>query len=114
MRFRERRFSSNLGRVRGLGPVRDRDEVSPATVPGILVVYHRPDYRLTPRPFADAATVREHIHSFARNSRFPVWEVNTDLGFPARLREVHPTVLVLHYSLFGPGATCSARRCTRS
>ena len=77
--------------------------MNPATVPGILVVYHRPDYRLTPRPFADAATVREHIHSFARNSRFPVWEVNTDLGFPARLREVHPTVLVLHYSLFAAG-----------
>jgi hypothetical protein len=77
--------------------------VTPTTVPGILVVYHRPDYRLTPRPFADAATVREHIHSFARHSRFPVWEVNTDLGFPRRLREVHPTVLVLHYSLFAAG-----------
>jgi hypothetical protein len=77
--------------------------VTTTKVPGILVVYHRPDYRLTPRPFADASTVREHIHSFARNSRFPVWEVNADLGFPPRLREVHPTVLLLHYSLFATG-----------
>ena len=35
-----------------------------------------------PRPFTDAATVWEHIHSSAAHSRFPVWEVNTDLGFP--------------------------------
>lgn len=77
--------------------------MSATVVPGILVVYHRPDYRLTPRPFADAATVREHIHAFARHSRFPVWEVNADLGFPDRLRDIHPTVVVLHYSLFGAG-----------
>ena len=70
------------------------------TVPGILVVYHRPDYKLTPRPFTDAATVREHIHAFAAHSRFAVWEVNTDLGFPSQLTKVHPSVVFLHYSLF--------------
>jgi hypothetical protein len=71
--------------------------------PGILVVYHRPDYRLTPRPFTDASTVREHIHSLREHSRFPVWEVNTDLGFPEGLRDAHPAVVFLHYSLFGTG-----------
>jgi hypothetical protein len=77
--------------------------VSPTTVPGILVVYHRPDYRLNPRPFEDAATVREHIHAFAANSRFPAWEVNTDLGFPEGLETARPAIIVLHYSLFGSG-----------
>jgi hypothetical protein len=77
--------------------------VSSTQVPGILVVYHRPDYRLTPRPFTDAATVREHIHSIKAHSQFPVWEVNTDLGFPGGLRDVHPAVVFLHYSLFGSG-----------
>jgi hypothetical protein len=76
--------------------------VTPGTVPGILVIYHRPDRKLTRRPFADAATVREHIHSFATHSRFPVWEINTDLGFPAGLNKVHPSVVFLHYSLFSP------------
>jgi len=77
--------------------------VSSTQVPGILVVYHRPDYKLTPWPFTDAATVREHIHAFRTHSQFHVWEVNTDLGFPAALRDVHPAVVFLHYSLFGSG-----------
>ncbi len=76
--------------------------MSPTAVPGILVVYHRPDNRLRLRPFADAATVREHIHAFAEHSRFPVWEHNTDLGFPPGLTEVHPQIVFLHYSLFSP------------
>lgn len=76
--------------------------MKPATVPGILLVYHRPDYRLTRRPFADAATVREHIHAFAAHSRFVVWELNTDLGFPSGLKDVHPAVVFLHYSLYSP------------
>jgi hypothetical protein len=78
--------------------------VSSIHVPGILVVYHRPDYRLTPRPFTDASTVREHIHALKAHSRFPVWELNTDLGFPAGLRDVHPSVVFLHYSMFGSGS----------
>jgi hypothetical protein len=76
--------------------------VSATAVPGILVVYHRPDNRLRLRRFADAATVREHIHSFAEHSRFPVWEHNTDLGFPPGLADVHPQIVFLHYSLFSP------------
>jgi len=77
--------------------------VTVASVPGVLVVYHRPDYRLTTRPFADAATVREHIHSVREHSRFHVWELNTDLGFPSGLRRLRPEVIFLHYSLFGSG-----------
>jgi hypothetical protein len=76
--------------------------VSPATVPGVLLVYHRPDHRVTLRRFADAATVREHIHAFAAHSRFAIWELNADLGFPEGLRDVHPSVVFLHYSLFSP------------
>ena len=76
--------------------------MSVTRVPGVLVVYHRPDYKLTPRPHSDAATVREHIHAFKRHSQFRVWELNTDLGFPRGLEHVHPTIVFLHYSLFDP------------
>ncbi|MGA2755812.1 MAG: hypothetical protein ABSF58_00485 [Solirubrobacteraceae bacterium] len=76
--------------------------MSPASVPGVLLVYHRPDHRLTLRRFADAATVREHIHAFAAHSRFAIWELNADLGLPAGLNDVHPSVVFLHYSLYSP------------
>jgi hypothetical protein len=65
----------------------------------VVVLYHRPSHLF----FKDAATVREHIHSFKRFSRFPVWEVNTDLGFPPGLGDVEPGAVILHYSLFGSG-----------
>src|SRR5262249_25769078 len=44
--------------------------------------------------------VTDHIDAFRRYSRFPVWEVNTDLGFPPGLREAPVGAVVLHYSLF--------------
>jgi hypothetical protein len=66
----------------------------------VLVLYHRPSFLL----FKDAATVREHIHSFKRFSRFPVWEVNTEFGFPSGLDDVAPGAVILHYSLFGSGS----------
>ena len=70
------------------------------TRPGTaLLLYHRP----THWRFSDAATVREHIHAFRRHSRFPVWEVNTDYGFPPGLDRAEPGVVLLHYSLFGSG-----------
>ena len=72
------------------------------TAPGILVVYNRPDWLLPLFPFADAATVREHIHSFSTHSRFPVWEVNTHFGFPSHLRRIEPAAVFLHYSLWPP------------
>jgi hypothetical protein len=70
------------------------------TRPGtVLVLYHRP----THWGFKDAATVREHIHAFRRHSALPVWEHNTDYGFPAGLDGVAPGAIVLHYSMFGSG-----------
>jgi hypothetical protein len=65
----------------------------------VLVLYHRP----TRRGYKDAATVREHIHAFKRYSRFEVWEINSDYGFPRGLNGVEPGAIVLHYSLFGSG-----------
>jgi hypothetical protein len=64
-----------------------------------LLLYHRPTHWW----YKDAATVREHIHAFKRHSRFPVWEVNTDFGFPPGLDTVEPGMIILHYSLFGSG-----------
>ena len=60
---------------------------------GILLIYHHaPPY---------AATVMEHVRAFREHSRFPVWEVNVDHGFPPALEGLSPTVVLLHYSLFG-------------
>lgn len=64
------------------------------SVPGILVLYQDP---LT----AAASTIDEHVHSFSRYSRFPVITVNTQLGFPADLKDLSFQVIILHYSLFG-------------
>jgi hypothetical protein len=70
------------------------------TRPGtVILLYHRPTHSW----YKDAAAVREHIHAFRRYSRFPVWEVNTDYGFPPGLDDVEPAAIVLHYSLFGSG-----------
>ena len=70
------------------------------TRPGTaLLLHHRP----THFGFKDAATVGEHIHAFRRHSRFPVWEVNSDYGFPRGLEGVQPGAILLHYSLFGSG-----------
>jgi hypothetical protein len=65
----------------------------------VLLLYHRP----TQWRFKDAATVREHIHSFKRHSRFPVVEVNTEYGFPPGLEDAEPGAVLLHYSIFGSG-----------
>jgi len=63
------------------------------TADGIVLVYHHePPY---------AATVMEHVHAFRTHSRFPVWELNVDHGFPSALADLSPTIVLLHYSLFG-------------
>jgi hypothetical protein len=72
---------------------------APIRVDGALLVYHRP----IPRWFKDASTVMEHVGSFRRHSRLPLWEVNTDTGFPEGLAEVEFSALLLHYSVFGMG-----------
>jgi hypothetical protein len=63
-------------------------------VPGVLVIYHHP-------VGANAPTIREHAGAFAKYSQFPVWTVNTELGFPEVLTKLRFECIVLHYSLFG-------------
>jgi hypothetical protein len=63
-------------------------------VNGILLIYH---HHLR----ANAPTIDEHVDAFIRHSSFPVWKVNTALGFPKALRDLKFDALVLHYSLFG-------------
>ena len=64
------------------------------TVNGILLLYH---HWLA----ANAPTIMEHVGAFERYSRFKVWMVNTELGFPAALNDLDFRIVVLHYSLFG-------------
>jgi hypothetical protein len=65
----------------------------------VLLLYHRPPPRLIP----DASTVMEHVSAFKRHSRFPVFELNTEYGFPPGLTGVRPGAVIMHYSLFGSG-----------
>jgi len=69
------------------------DGVTPR-VNGILLLYHRPLE-------ASASTIVEHVQAFPQHSRFPVWCVNTEFGFPRSLSGFQFSVVVLHYSLFG-------------
>src|SRR4030067_2209033 len=62
---------------------------------GILLLYHHP---LAP----SASTVIEHVDAFGRYSRFKVWSINTELGFPEGLKTLSFQGILLHYSLFGP------------
>lgn len=43
----------------------------------------------------------EHVNAFKKHSRFRVWNVNTELGFPKPLAEFEFQTIVFHYSLFG-------------
>lgn len=78
--------------VRGFRPVSLPSAARRSTEGIVLVYHHAPPY---------AATVMEHVHAFRDHSKFPVWEVNVDYGFPEVLDGLSPTVLLLHYSLFG-------------
>jgi hypothetical protein len=64
-------------------------------VDGMLLLFHRPTLR------RGAATIIENIEAFSSYSRFKTWSVNTEYGFPAGLRQLRFSVIVLHYSLFG-------------
>ncbi len=68
-------------------------------IDGVLLAFHRP----VAGWFRDASTVTEHLTSFRRHSRFPLWELNTDTGFPSGLEELEFAAVVLHYSIFGMG-----------
>jgi hypothetical protein len=41
------------------------------------------------------------VDAFAHHSAFPVWAINTALGFPAALDGLEFQAILLHYSLFG-------------
>jgi len=64
-------------------------------VPGVLLLYNHPP--ITVR----APTILEHVRAFTRHSRFPVWSLNTEMGFPKGLRQREFAAVVFHYSLFG-------------
>lgn len=63
-------------------------------VNGILLLYHHPLGH-------NAPTIMEHVNAFERHSRFQIWNVNTELGFPKELKQLEFEGVVLHYSLFG-------------
>jgi hypothetical protein len=63
-------------------------------IDGILCIYH---YSVR----KSAHNVIEHIFAFRKYSRYPVWYVNTEFGFPAALEKMRFRVILLHYSLFG-------------
>jgi len=50
----------------------------------------------------NAPTIIEHISSFSKYSKFKVWGINTERGFPAGLKSLEFDIIVLHYSLLGP------------
>jgi len=62
-------------------------------VNGILLLYHH-------RLWENAPTFTEHVGAFAKHSRFKVWTVNTELGFPPELNSLQFRIILLHYSLF--------------
>ena len=64
------------------------------SVNGILIIYH---HYLGPY----AAMIKDLVSAFQNHSRFKVWAVNVELGFPKVLWEYEFGVIVLHYSLFG-------------
>jgi hypothetical protein len=66
------------------------------TIDGILLLYRHPIAR-------NAPTIMEHVNSFQRYSKFKVWSINTEFGFPRSLDKLQFKIIVLHYSLFGSG-----------
>lgn len=42
----------------------------------------------------------DHIESFGRHSRYPIFMMNTDCGYPRILSKLNFDVVILHYSLF--------------
>jgi hypothetical protein len=69
--------------------------MNPFPVHGILLLYHH-------YLFQNAPTIMDHVTAFGRHSRFKMWSLNTEFGFPDELNRMQFDVIVLHYSLFGP------------
>jgi hypothetical protein len=75
-------------------------------VDGILMLYH---HWLAP----NAPTIMEHVGAFERYSRFKVWAVNTEMGYPGALDSLDFRIVVLHYSIFGWLPFCISDRFLR-
>jgi hypothetical protein len=43
----------------------------------------------------------EHVNSFRKHSKFKIWKVNTEFGFPNNLDKLEFQIIIFHYSLFG-------------
>jgi len=70
----------------------------------MLVLYHLPFVKT-------ANTINEHVSAFERYSRrYNVVLLNTECGFPQKMKELDFDVIVLHYSLFGLGHTYMLNR----
>lgn len=66
---------------------------------GALLLYHLP----TAFWYSDASTVMDHVRAFERYSRFGVRALNTDTALPSRIAELDFQLVIVHYSIFGPG-----------
>jgi hypothetical protein len=64
-----------------------------------LLLYHLP----TAFWYSDASTVMDHVRAFERYSRFGVHILNTDTALPSRIAELDFQLVIVHYSVFGPG-----------
>ena len=64
------------------------------SINGVLLLYYHPLVQ-------NAPTIVEHIDSFVNHSRFHVWKINTECGFPKNLSQLRFHTILLHYSLFG-------------
>jgi hypothetical protein len=63
-------------------------------VNGILLIYNHPATDSAP-------TILEHVNAYSKYSKFKIWKINTEFGFPKNLKELEFSVIILHYSLFG-------------
>jgi hypothetical protein len=79
------------GRARSIPAAREK-------VGGVLLLH----YENLEWAHLTAANVVEHVSSFKRYSRFPVFTMNTDLPLPEKVAKSEFAAIVLHYSLFAP------------
>lgn len=64
-------------------------------IKGMLFLYHRPIL------VKDATAINDHINAFKQYSKYAVYQVNTEMGFPKKLHGLEFEIIVMHYSLFG-------------
>jgi hypothetical protein len=67
---------------------------------GALLLYHFPIAFW----YTGASTIMDHVRAFERYSRFGVQTLNTDTALPPRIAELDFQLVIVHYSIFGPGA----------